>query len=440
MLDVFSKYINENIDNVFNKKVYLAISGGIDSMTLSHLLTLTSVSHTLLHCNFMLRGNESDEDELFLKKYAHENNLEIIVNRFDTNSIATKSKSTIQETARELRYNWFKETMKDVPNSILMTAHHLDDSIETFFINTLRGTGLKGLSGIPRFRNNIYRPLLNFTSEDIHTFSEVNGIIYREDSSNQDSKYLRNNIRNNIIPDLISIEPHLKAKMKVLLSDLNNTYQWIADKAQLFIDTNFIIKEEKAIISLNILNKEDPIFIQYILKDYNLNRVKLNAFHSFLSAKNGSLFFTEGYKFLIDRNSLIISKDSIQKVTNNSLSIEDANCKLNYQNKLISFRIVNGNKVENKNIPVKLDLNKVSFPLKLRIWNHGDKMTPLGMSGSKLLSDIFIDKKIDLFQKQNLIVLSDTSRIIAVLGIVINEHAKVDVHTTKMLEINLAAI
>jgi tRNA(Ile)-lysidine synthase len=440
MLDDFSKYLDENVDDVFDKQVYLAISGGIDSMTLSHLLKLKGISHVLLHCNFSLRGIESDEDESFLVDYAQANNLEIFIKRFDTKTIASNAKKSIQETARKLRYDWFEEIIEDAPNSILFTAHHLDDSIETFFINTLRGTGLKGLTGIPNVRKYIYRPLLNFTSEDIYAFSIENSIAFREDSSNQDSKYLRNNIRHNIIPDLVAIEPNLKSKMNGLLSELNETYKWIENRAQIFINNHFIEEENKTIVPLDVLKKEDQLFIHYIMKGYNLNRIKLQSFYNFLSSNNGSFFYTKGYQFLNDRNKLIITSSLETRKTNNVVLINDPNSNLNFENTLISLNVVEGNSIEHINLPVKLDLDKLVFPLKFSNWNEGDKITPLGMSGAKLLSDIFINKKIDQLTKNELIVLSDKTGIIAVLGVVISDQVKVDENTTRMLEINLAAI
>ena len=226
----FIKHFNQTID-IKNVTVYLAISGGVDSMVLSKLLSILKIKHTLLHCNFNLRRHESDEDEAFLLDYANKNNIKLQVKHFDTSNIAKQQKLTIQECARNLRYDWFNTYLNEA-NSILLTAHHLDDSIETFFINILRGTGLKGISGIGSGKNKIFRPLLPFSKEEVKNYAIENQIAFREDSSNKSDNYLRNDLRHNFVPQFKSLTTSLNAKMASLFDELTETELFISSITQ----------------------------------------------------------------------------------------------------------------------------------------------------------------------------------------------------------------
>jgi len=202
--------MQEKFPEIGNKKLLLAISGGIDSIVLLELLSKLNLDLSLAHCNFQLRGKESEADEVFVRSKAEEYKTTLHVIRFDTKSYAAKQKDSIQMAARNLRYKWFKDLMKENKYNYLLTAHHADDNLETFFINLSRGTGIDGLCGIPEKSNEILRPLLPFSKEDICAFAMEQKLNWREDLSNKDSKYLRNKIRKELVPVLKELSPSFK--------------------------------------------------------------------------------------------------------------------------------------------------------------------------------------------------------------------------------------
>ena len=232
------------------KKLYIAISGGVDSSVLLHILVSLNLKPHLLHVNFKLRGEEANKDEEFVRELSQKYDLEFSSKSFDAYAISQELRLTVQETARKLRYDWFEEIMD--PDSLLLTAHHLNDSIETFFINLLRGTGLKGLTGIPESRGNIYRPLLHVSKLAICEYSDKHNVEWREDSSNSLDKYLRNKVRHDLIPRIEDSGNGIYTKMDTMLQDLQAADELIKDTA----DNWFKVNVENNSIDLKVL-KED---------------------------------------------------------------------------------------------------------------------------------------------------------------------------------------
>jgi tRNA(Ile)-lysidine synthase len=410
--------------------IYVAISGGVDSIVLSHLLTSIKRKHLLLHCNFNLRGEEANQDESFLKEYASDNNIEIKTTSFNTKLTAQEENLSIQECARNLRYNWFF-TFVNNENSILMTAHHLDDSIETFFINILRGTGLKGISGIPNGKNKIYRPLLSFGKKDILDFATDNNILFREDSSNSSDNYLRNNLRHHFIPEFKKLTGDFEQKISTMFTELEETNNFIEDYLspikELMISENKILKS--SLLKIPQFMWHRLFSILGLSRKHNSELIKL------VNSSIGSEFKSTTHRLLNDRDYLIISKtDNINPdfsiiVNENLQDIVVFNHQFKFQKTLnLAFDKHEKNKAF-------LDLDKVSFPIIIRKWKNGDKIQPLGMIGKKLISDILINHKLNKFDKEAQTVIECGGKIVWLTDLVISNSFSITKNTKNVLKI-----
>ena len=255
MLQEFKNHINDSFSFLKESKILIAISGGIDSVVLSHLAHQTGLNFALCHCNFQLRGEESDEDEVFVKELAKKLNVTVFTTNFDTNQYAKEQKLSTQVAARNLRYKWFDQLLQKHQFEVVLTAHNSNDNIETFLINATRGTGLEGLTGIPPINGNIIRPLLPFSRKDIETFAHENQIVWREDSSNNSDKYVRNKIRHQVIPILEEINPQLLETFSRTLQNLQESSEIVNDRIQDI--SKEMIRQENELIKLDVSKLED---------------------------------------------------------------------------------------------------------------------------------------------------------------------------------------
>ncbi|UKN03039.1 tRNA lysidine(34) synthetase TilS [Paracrocinitomix mangrovi] len=433
MLERFKEIIFSDYPDINDRKIFLAMSGGKDSMVLSVLLTKCNIKHILLHCNFHLRGEESDQDELFVRNYALKNQIELRVKNFNTIEEANNLNLNIQLAARKLRYDWFFNELKS-NNDLLLTAHHLDDSIETFFINLLRGTGIKGILGIPKYNQQIYRPLNKFTVDDIYSFIDQQNIEYREDSSNKLSdKYLRNNIRHNIIPSFLELEPEFKKKMSSFfdeMSDINELIEKIASNFSSEIVTSGNLKS----IGLEKVIQLNNTILLRVFDPFGIKRSNIKEFIKFLKNSNtGSIFKSTEFEFLLDRDRIFIRQQALK--VDVAINIDDSiPAQIEIFHKQLKFELKN--KADFLNDVIYLDKGKIEFPLKVRNWQNGDKILPLGLNGGKLVSDILIDKKFSLFEKEEIIVIEDnTGKLIAIPPFLTSENFKVDNQTFEILVI-----
>jgi tRNA(Ile)-lysidine synthase len=437
MLKRFEKIIDEKYLFLRQGKIYLAISGGKDSMTLSHLLTASNINHTLLHCNFQLRGKESDADEQFLINYANHNKLEIHTTQFNTEQIATENKQTIQECARELRYTWFKSFLEKDTQSYLLTAHHLDDSIETFFINLFRGTGYRGLAGIPPITGKIVRPLSDFTTDEIFRYLDEHQIEYRSDSSNAKKDYLRNKIRHDLIPELTTLEPEIRTKMATLFQDLNQLKAFVDEQVILFKKENQKKSENSVNYSLQQLKTTNSFMLEQIFNEYGIHRKNSAEFLKFLDSQTGSLFYTEKYEFLIDRSELAIQlkNENSSKI---QYEIKTLPQSITLKSKTLEFSISESSEIIKSPEIQQLNFDLIQMPLTLRNWQQGDRMNPLGLNGSKLISDILTDKKIPTAKRhEQLVVVDQTNNILCLIGICISEDYKINPGVKGVLQLQL---
>ncbi len=436
MIEQFQKHIDRHFSFLKNSKLLLAISGGLDSVALTHLCHQLKLNIALAHCNFNLRGKESDNDEDFVMQLAEDLDLEVFIESFDTKAYAEEHKLSIQMAARQLRYDWFEELSKQLKFDYILTAHHADDNLETFLINLTRGTGLDGLTGIPETNNFVVRPLLPFSRQGIEAYANKCKLKWREDSSNASTKYLRNKLRHDVIPVLKEISPQLLQNFQTTLSNLNDTADIVEACVQkvfkIAVDTSNE-KEIKFKISEFKKLKNPKAYLHEFLKDYGFT--EWNDVVKILGAQSGKQVLSSTHRLLKDRDYLILTEISLDEDHHGILiSEKDKNIQ-------IPIGILHFDKVSvigdlQSNI-IYLDINKLKFPLLLRKWHEGDFFYPLGMQGKKKLSKYFKDEKLSLVDKENTWLLISGDAIVWVIGKRADNRFKVTDTTKPTLKIEL---
>jgi tRNA(Ile)-lysidine synthase len=415
----------------------LAVSGGIDSMVMAHLFLNSGYKCAIAHCNFSLRGDESDSDEDLVKFFAESYNVPFYTIRFDTNKYASENKISTQIAARELRYKWFEELRKTHGFDKIAVAHNSDDNLETFFINLSRGAGLNGLTGIPENTDCIIRPLLNFSRKDIEKYAIEHSIKYREDSSNLSDKYLRNKLRHLVLPVLDNINPSFRDKAAESINYLNKANKFIETETNIFLQHNCFTSGNDIFIPLAEIrqshSKEIRLF--YILEIYGFRGKTISNICKCLeNTVSGKQFFSSTYSLLIDRTYLIISpvverisSYILNKDTDISTETFDLHCEIVAKDSGFQLQ-------RNKNIG-EFDLSKLNFPLLLRNFKDGDWFIPLGMKGKKKLSDFFIDIKLPVTEKKRQLILFSEEHIVWIVGLRPDERFKVTENTKEILRV-----
>ena len=431
MLNKFQNHINANFSFLQDKKLIVATSGGMDSMVLVHLFQKFNLNFALAHCNFQLRGAESDGDENFVKDYAKHNNITFFVTKFDTKNYSEENKLSTQVAARNLRYNWFNELLVSEKFDFVATAHHLDDQVETFLINFSRGTGLDGLTGIPSQNGNIIRPMLPFSRKEIENYVSENKLQWREDSSNTSDKYLRNKIRHHVIPVFKEINESFLQSFQNTLDHLNQEQSLVNDAVQMVYD--IVVSEDNEQLKINIsalLQYEN--YRAYLYKWLNkYGFLAWNDVYNLIEAQSGKQIFSEKYILLKDRDFLILSK---KETTNfEEIIIHSITEKPNFPLKLT---LCNQSDIFNqmKNV-IFVEENKIQFPLTIRKWKEGDYFYPSGMQGKKKVSKYFKDEKFTLFQKQDAWILESNNKIVWIIGHRADERFKVENTTQTIIQI-----
>ncbi len=424
-------------------KILLAVSGGIDSVVMCDLFFKSGFKFGIAHCNFGLRGKESEQDEIFVADMAKKYGVNFHNIKFETEEEAKKQGLSIQMAARKLRYDWFDKIRTEHNYKYISIAHHRDDSIETYFINLLRGTGIAGLRGILPSKNFLVRPLL-FTSRDqIVNHCKNNELEYREDSSNLSDKYLRNNLRLNIIPMLKELNPNIS---ETIAQDMNR----LREMEEIYFDS---IEEKKQSIfrlddndnkriAINELKKLHPIksYLFEFLSPYNFNIQTIENIINSFEKTSGKLFFSSSHQILKDRDELILSSIK-EKLNEESLISENQNnvfspipLKITRENFSEKFEIQ-----KSKHIAC-IDEEKLKFPLLIRKWRNGDYFYPLGMSTKKKLSDFFIDLKLSLKEKEDVYLVESDKKICWIIGYRIDNRFKVTENTKKIFKIESVKI
>lgn len=390
------------------EKFLLAVSGGADSMVLFHLSKAANLNFEVAHVNYKLRGDDSDDDEELVRKISKKSNIPFHLYKVSDNE--EKPENSIQTWARDLRYRFFRKIQREGNLKFLVTAHHLNDELETFLINLSKAAGIKGLSGIPANHNNILRPLLRFSKEEIYAFAKENKIIFREDVSNQKSDYLRNRIRKEIVPQLTEINKNFLENFGKSLSYLNQTKEFVQEKI-LAIENDIIKPKDDSFLiqKKNFLSQSD--FVQFeILRKFGFN--SLEEINKIKEAETGKIFISRDWQILIDREIVCVKR---LNNTGGKDSVKEVVLTVNKEHQIV---LPKERKTEIEVLGTctwKIDADKVQFPLKLRRKKTGDLFYPRGMKGRKKISKFFKDEKIPIFAQQKIWLLCDAQD--EVLGI-----------------------
>lgn len=439
MLNSFISCLYQQCGFLSGQKVLVALSGGADSMALVHLFKMNNVDICAAHCNFKLRSVESDDDELFVIREMQKLGVKLHLKSFSTKRYAKDNSISIEMAARDLRYNWFNEIIIADNIDWIATGHHKDDSIETFFLNLVRGTGIKGLVGIQPVSGSVIRPLLSYSRKQIENFCFENNIPYRTDSSNLESVYTRNKIRNEILPLFQGINPSFNQTMDGNMKRLNQVNQYLLDNISEIKDELIVEKDNKLLISLKHIAKfkNTELVLFEVLYPYGFNGAVVKEVVSCIEqGVSGKQFYSQSYRLIIDRFNMILlpREDS----DNNDLFYIDIT-DIFIENP-IRFDIkknldIEGYVIEKDAHVGQYDAELLQFPLTLRKWKQGDHFRPLGMNHFKKMSDFFIDQKFSLKDKEDVWLLLSGDDIIWVVGFRTDDRYKISAKTKKVTKI-----
>ena len=399
----------EQLQAQSQQKTYLlAVSGGVDSMVLATLFQLSGLTFHVAHLNYHLRGDDSNRDQQLVSDFCAQH--QIPFHLYEVSEKDEKPQNSVQNWARELRYRFFRNIQKQENLEYLVTAHHLNDQLETFMINLSKASGIKGLSGIPINENNIIRPLLTISKDEIYKFAKENQVEYREDLSNQKTDYLRNKIRHNVVPELEKINDNFLQNFAKSMEILNQTKNVLNDLINEKINRfKSDFETGQTIINKQEFSQESALVRFEILKYFGFNDEK--EMEKIFTAQTGSLFYSSDYQLVVTRNELIVGRKS-EVINENSVEIV---LEITGNEILIPKNIKNEIR-EFGNCHWKIDQNKIKLPLKLRKKREGDIFFPIGMIGKKKVSKFFKDEKLSILAKQKIWILCDANeQIIGVL-------------------------
>jgi tRNA(Ile)-lysidine synthase len=447
MINALEKYISQHKLFEKNDKLLVAVSGGVDSMVLCDLLKKLKYPIGIAHCNFQLRGNASEEDEIFVTQYALNSDIPLHKKRFNTEGYSIEQKIGTQEAARNLRYAWFEELTQLFDYQYIITAHHATDNIETVLFNFSNGTGLRGMKGILPKNGKIVRPLLWAKKSDIKAYAEKEEIAYREDSSNLTAKYTRNYIRHKILPEFKSLNPNFE---KTASENINRFKE-----AHVLLD--FFIEKVKKDITQTIDNQyfidknklqtypSVTTLLFEILRDYGFNNAQVEdiLWGNDYKVKVGAKFYSADYELLIDRDFYIIQEKKDKNTEGPLLDFflineDDTSLKIQNASFIIHHSFNSNILIENEQNIAQFDFDTLSFPLKLRHWKTGDVFQPLGMKGKKQkLSDYFAHNKFSDFDKHKTWILeTEKGEICWIVGHRMDDRFKLKNDTKHCFSIN----
>lgn len=440
LIEAFQHYIDENNLATHDDRILLTVSGGVDSMVMLSLFVRCGYTVGVAHCNFQLRGAESDEDEVLVQKEAAKYGVPCYNRRFETAAEMERTGESMEMAARRLRYAWFDELSRQEGYTVVAIAHHADDSIETFFINLLRGTGLRGLTGISTQVGKVIRPLLFASRREILEYAAANHIPYREDSSNHSTKYLRNKIRLGLIPRIREINPKFTSLMCRNLARLTD--------AQLFINHGIeriralAVTSDAGIDTIH-LDRIDPAFphefviYELLNSAYGFKGDVIDSLcHALEQGATGRRFYARDHVATIDRGRILVSPIAPEDPC--LVSVPKGTQRSYCGNAVLYFEYCDIDTIKNFGVPeqiAQLDADRLQFPLTLRRWKEGDWFIPFGMSGRKKVSDFLIDAKVSLPEKQRQFVLLSGDDIVWLVGRRIDDRYRLTSTTENVLRI-----
>ncbi len=432
VLRQFNRFmIEEKISK--EQRMLLAVSGGVDSVVLCELCHQAGFSFDLAHCNFNLRGEESERDEAFVRSLGLRYGATVHVKKFETSLFADEQKLSIQEAARELRYAWFRELRKSGEYSFIVLAHHADDNLETLLMNFFRGSGLQGLTGIPSKTDELLRPLINTRKKDILDFAKQQQLSWVEDISNKSVKYTRNYFRNELIPSIKKVFPQAEENLLDTISrmkKINGFYQQSVSKA---LDAICEKKGNEIRIPVRKLKKLDyPVLIYELIRPFGFGEKQVEEVIRLMDSESGR--YIENSRYQIIRHGLWLIIAPVTEIAD-LIVIDEGKDQVNFPGGSLEIKkpVDHSLSIQTSEWIAQLDARDIEFPLVLRRWKAGDYFYPLGMRKKKKLSRFFIDQKLPKNQKENTWVLESNKRIIWVVGMRIDDRFKITGSTSKVL-------
>ncbi len=435
MKNIVLDFLDNKKINHKSSKFLLAVSGGADSMCLAVIFNKLKLKFSIAHCNFNIRGDESYQDNLFVLNFCKKNNVSFFQKNFNTKQYCKEHSLSTQMAARELRYNWLHDISRRNKFDFIVLGHHLDDNIETYLMNFIKGTGFRGLHGMSDNNNNLLRPFISIPKTEILKFLKANKIKYREDSSNKSDIYYRNKIRNKILPLILELNPSFK---KTILSNI----KWMSEHEEIVLD--LISKSKKKIF--NKTNNSTKVAIKdlkkYLNKEtYVYEFFKIYGFNNseeiikIVNAQTGKKIFSKSHVIYKNREHLIISLKNV--AAQKEISIFKTTTKISLLNDKLKFKITKDVIVSKDSNIATIDYNKLKFPLYVRKWKQGDYFYPFGMTKKKKISDYLIDNKVSLLDKKKVFVLCSEKDIVWLIGHRVDNRYKVEQKTKKVYIVTL---
>lgn len=440
LLESFQRYIEENDLATHDDKILLTVSGGVDSMVMLSLFVESGFKVGVAHCNFQLRGEESEEDEVSVEEQCKAYQVPFYNQRFETKAEMERTGESMEMAARRLRYAWFDELSHDEGYNLIAIAHHADDSIETFFINLLRGTGLKGLTGISTHIGKVIRPLIFASRKEILEYAVSHHIPFREDSSNRSTKYLRNKIRLGLIPRIREINPKFTGLMSHNIARLTD--------AQLFINHGIErIREEVVTSGDGIetihIDRLDPAFprgfviYELLSSSYGFKGDVIDSLCRALDHQHtGRRFYSREWVAYIDRGNIVIAP--IPDDDDCEVTVSRGAARSYCGNSVLFYEYCDIDTIKNFGVPeniAQIDGDKLQYPLTLRRWREGDKFIPFGFDGTKKVSDYLVDHKVSMAEKQRQFVLLSGDEIVWLVGRRIDDRYRLTSQTENVVRI-----
>ncbi len=444
LVESFRAYIAVHGLFSHDDKILVAVSGGVDSMVLMRLMAAEGYRFAVAHCNFQLRGLESDGDEHLVEEEARRYGVEYHSIHFDTEGVMAETGESMEMAARRLRYEWLDKLCVAHGYDVVAIAHHLDDSIETHFINMLRGTGLRGLTGIAMRNKRIVRPMLFATRKDILDYAIVNDIAFREDSSNRSMKYLRNRVRHEVVPKLTEINAQYASVMARNMMML--------DQAQQYIDASIALVKRDALkvydngyrLDVSVIDDMLPrnfVIYEILNSEFGFRRESVENICSALDdGVSGRRFYTSNMEAIVDRGSIIVMPRCEADAAGDMLLIDEGDCCHKYGEQVITFEYLGVESIATLNQGANvalLDADKLVYPLSLRVWRDGDSFVPFGMKGRKKISDFLVDNKVSIVDKRQQLLLLSDDRVVWVVGRRIDNRYAVTNNTRMILRVSV---
>lgn len=438
MLHAFVSFINEKQLFAPTDRLLLAVSGGIDSVVLAKLCHQAGFTFGIAHCNFQLRGIDSEGDEIFVQELAQTYRVMYHVQRFETKVFAKKEGISTQMAARELRYRWFEDLRRTQRYDYILTAHHQDDLLETLLINLTRGTGLAGLHGILPKNGHLIRPLLFATRTEIKAFLTQHQLAWREDSSNASSDYMRNRLRHDVIPILRELNPNVSAaaaqlaeRVKIvenILEHQNNLLR--ADIIQTDGSNQWIDIERLA-------QQIEPLeFLAAQLNNFGFTYEQAKRIWARRNGQTGQRFFSPTHTLTLDRGRWLVHLT--QEPDSTVYELDENDTEIGYAQGILSWVKTEVDMMESNPATAYFDADALRFPLRLRRWQPGDRFCPLGMKGKgKKISDFLVDAKVPSTLKDRIYVLESEGKIAWLVGFRTDDRFKINEKTTKAIKFTL---